>query len=103
MQLYYTDAKKYKEPTPSGKWRKLKYDIRELRLRPGKLTKWYLEQEQEAERTRTMHSNAQKKEKLDNATQEWRNYKNKLGEALQKICPLSKKRQTRKNQNGSRN
>ena len=69
----------------------LKYDIRELRIRPGQPTKWYQEQEQEAERTRALASNAQQQETLGNAPQEWLNYKNMLGEALRKIYPLSKK------------
>ena len=41
-----------------------------------------------------LQSNEQHQETFDNSTQEWFNYKNKLGEALQQIYSLSKK-QTR--------
>ena len=44
-QLYYNAAKKYKTPTPQDTGSELKYDIRELRIPPEKLTKWYQEQE----------------------------------------------------------
>ena len=48
MQRYYNAAKKYKTPTPPDTLGgELKYDIRELRLRPEKLAKWYQEQEQD--------------------------------------------------------
>ena len=47
MQLYYNASKPYKTPTPQDTGGELKYDIRELRLRPENLTKWYQEQEQE--------------------------------------------------------
>ena len=52
MQLYYNAAQKYKISTPSDTGKMLKYDIRELRIRPGKLTQWYQEQEQAASRTK---------------------------------------------------
>ena len=45
MQLYYNAAKKYKTPTPPDDGRVIKYDLRELRLRPEKRAKGYQEQE----------------------------------------------------------
>ena len=46
----------------------LKYDMRELRLRPENIPKRYQEQEQEADRTKKLQSNEQQQEKFDNAT-----------------------------------
>ena len=65
MQLYYNAAKKYKTPTPPNTGIALKYDIRELRLRPEKLTKWYQEQEEENKR-----KNMQKMRQKTNQTRQ---------------------------------
>ena len=86
-QLYYNDAKKYKKPAPSDTGAILKYDIRELRRRPEKLTKWH--QEQETEVTQAQQDK-EKRQKPDNATQEWRRYQGELGKALRKIYSLKK-------------
>ena len=93
MQLYYNASKIYRTPTPADKGQLLKCDIRELRIRPGKLTNRYQEQEQEAARPKTLQCD-EKQGKFDNATHDWLNYKEKLGEALPQIYPLRKK-QTR--------
>ena len=47
MHIYYNSAKKYKQPIPADTGTRLKYDIRELRLRPERMTKLFQEQEQE--------------------------------------------------------
>ena len=62
-------------------WKRLKYDIEELRLRPGKLTKAFQDQKQEeAKEQETTHD-----------WEEWGNYQKTLGELLAKTYPLSKK------------
>ena len=91
MQLYYNTAKKYKTPTPKDTGGDLQYDIRELRLRPEKLTNWYQEEERESAKAKESNKESHHRENTDNATQEWHNYKNKLGEALTRIYPISKK------------
>ena len=45
---YYNAAKKYNHPIPADARTRLKYYIRELRLRPQRLTKGFQEQEQES-------------------------------------------------------
>ena len=45
MQLYYIRFNIYKTPIPMGTGGILKYDLQELRLRPGKLTKFYQDPE----------------------------------------------------------
>ena len=47
MQLYYIESAKYKVPSPAETGATLKYDIQELRLKPGKLTKRYEDREAE--------------------------------------------------------
>ena len=55
MQLYNAD-KKYKKPIPSDTGTRLKYDIKEIRLHPGKLAKAFQEYEQETdEQQETQH------------------------------------------------
>ena len=39
MKRYYNTAKKYKQPIPADTGTRLKCDIKELRIHPGKLTK----------------------------------------------------------------
>ena len=39
MQIYYNAAQKYKGTIPDETGAKLKYDIREIRIGPGRLTK----------------------------------------------------------------
>ena len=68
----------------------LKYGIREIRLRPGKLAKRYRDQDQEKEAAKEKQSNAHR-QTSGNATQEWASYKNILGEAMRQIYPLSNK------------
>ena len=50
MQIYNA-AKKYKHPIPAETGARLKYDIKELRLRPEKLTKSYHAQEEKETKT----------------------------------------------------
>ena len=69
----------------------LKYHVRELRIHPEKLTKWHQEQEQEAAKANALNKETQKQEKIDNATHEWLNYKNKLGAAITQIYPRRNK------------
>ena len=54
MQLYYNAAEKYKQPIPAETGARLKYDIKELRLRPEKVAQSYqkLELERETENPR---------------------------------------------------
>ena len=59
MRLYCDASGKYETPNPSNTGEMLKYDIRELRIRLGKLTKWYQEQEQGATRTKTLRISEQ--------------------------------------------
>ena len=84
-QLRYNASTKYKTPTPQDTGWELKYDILELRLHPEKLAKWYQEQEHEAEKAKESNKETQQQGQTDNATQEWLNYKNKLGAALKQI------------------
>ena len=58
----YTTMQKIQDANSIGHRGALKYDIRELRLHPDKLTIRYQEQKQEAARTRALASNAQKQE-----------------------------------------
>ena len=48
-KLYYNAAEKYKHPIPAVTGARLKYEIKELRVRPEKLTESYQEQEQAKE------------------------------------------------------
>ena len=81
MRLYYNAAKKYKKPIPADTGARLKYDIKELRLHPEKLTKAFQEQEQEAkEQQETKHD-----------WEEWGYYQKTLGKLLEKTYTLSKK------------
>ena len=64
-QLFYNAAKKYKTPTPPGTGGERKYDIRELRIRPENLTKWYKEQEGENEKGETGREHDQEQTKQD--------------------------------------
>ena len=75
-------------PTPSETGAKLKYDIRELRLRPERITKWYkgLEDEEYAQQEK---GNQKKKE---NDAQDWALYETQIGEAPQQLYPLRKKK-----------
>ena len=65
IQRYYNAAKKYKTPTPPGTGGERKYDIRELRIRPENLTKWYKEQEGENEKGETGREHDQEQTKQD--------------------------------------
>ena len=76
MTLYYNAAKKYKTPTLQDTGGDLN-DIRELRLRPEKLAIWYQEPENEETKARG-EKEIHQQEKINNETQEWINYKNKL-------------------------
>ena len=76
-QLYYNAAEKYKHPIPADTGTRLKYDIRELRLRPERLTKAFQEQEQEA--------------KTPQEAKNGRNIKKTLGKLPEKTYPRSKK------------
>ena len=53
--------------------------------------KWYQEKEHEEAKAMDTNKEIQKQENTNNETQEWLNYKNKLGAALTQIYPLSKK------------
>ena len=45
MQLYYSAAKKYKKPIPTETGEKLRYDVKELREHPERLTSAFHEYE----------------------------------------------------------
>ena len=71
MHLYYNPAKKYKKPIPPETGARLKYDIKELRLRPEKLTEEYQEQEQD-KKTKTLQD-------ARRGWGEWEDYQKTLG------------------------
>ena len=80
MQLYYNAAKGYKIPSPSETVGRLKYDTRELRLRPEGLTKWYQDRGEEATERQRKGNNAQA----------WPLYREQLGKTLDQIYPIRK-------------
>ena len=81
MQLYYNSAKKYKQPIPADAGLRLKYDIKEIRLHPEKLTRSFQEKEQEAKgEQETIHD-----------WEQWGDYQKSLGKQLEKPYPLRKK------------
>ena len=88
IQLYYNTEKKYITPTPSETGKKIKYDIPELRIRPEKLTKRHRYQE---EKDASAHQESRDPKGHGNTAPEWIRPKNKLGEEIQKVYPLSKK------------
>ena len=90
MQLYYSAAKKYKTPTPTDTEKTLRYDIRELRLRPAKPTNWHQDQDQETVETKAQQGKAQQ-QKSDNTAQEWMRCQGQLGKSTHQLYPLSKK------------
>ena len=49
IRIYYNTAEKYKQPTQAETGSRLKYDIKELRIHPGKLTQPYQKLGQESE------------------------------------------------------
>ena len=80
MRRYYNSAKKYKNPTPTQRGRRVKYDIQELCLLPGNLAQWY--QEREKEETKEPNGGSYAKE--------WEDYQEQLGKAMDQIRPLRK-------------
>ena len=81
MQLYYNASKKYKNPIPAETGRNLKYDVKDLRKHPEKLTEAYQKQQQEIGRT----------EQPGHNWREWEEYQMALGKLLFKTYPLKKK------------
>ena len=81
MKLYYNAAKKYKKPIPTETGKNLKYDIKELRENPEKLTKAY----QEHEKQNSSHN------QQEHDWAEWEIYQGKLGKLLEETYPLKKK------------
>ena len=81
MQLYYTAAKKYKKPIPADNGARLKYDIKELRPHPEKLTKSLQEHQQETN----------ERQEIKHDWGEWEGYQKTLGGLLEKTYPLRKK------------
>ena len=80
-KLYYNAAKKYKKPIPAETGRNLKYDIKDLRKRPEKLTQSYQEQQKGEDRTQQPNH-------------DWRErgeYQQTLGKLLVKTYPLKRK------------
>lgn len=57
IHLYYDAAKKYNRPIQSETGARLKYDIKELRLHPGKLTQWAQEQKKGKKRMENRMNN----------------------------------------------
>ena len=89
-QLCYNAAEKYTKPIPADTGVRLKYDIKELRLHPGKLTTSLQEQEQEAK----------KQQVPTHGWEGWEDYQKTLGKLLEKRTHSAKKRRWRKNPNG---
>lgn len=81
MQLYYNAAKKYKKPIPTETGKNLKYDVKELRENPAKLTTAYEKHEKQ--------NTSQNQQKHD--WTEWESYQTNLGKLLEETYPLKKK------------
>ena len=67
MQLYYSAAKNYKKPITSETGARLRYDIQELRIRPGNMTKWYKDREKV-----TTEQEKKRRTRLDILQRKWR-------------------------------
>ena len=72
---------------PAETCNRLKYDIREILLRPGRWPKWYQGRDKAATEQR---AKGKQKEK-ENDKQEWILYKTQQGKALRQLYPLSEK------------
>ena len=90
MQLYYTAAKKYKKPIPADNGARLKYDIKELRLHPEKLTKSFQEHQQESN----------ERQEIKHEWGDWEDYQETVGKLLGKHIHSAKRRQWQKNLTG---
>ena len=90
MQLYYNTSKNYKKPIPTETGKNLKYDVKELRENPEKLTKAYGEHEKQ--------NTSQNQQEHDWA--EWETYQTKLGKLLEETYPLKRKTLKLLNQHG---
>ena len=86
MKLYNNAAKKYKQPIPAETGARLQYDIKELRLRPEKISQSYQEQGQERETKISQEARR--------GWEEWEDYQKTLGGLLGKTYPLRKKSTT---------
>ena len=91
MQLYYNNAKKYKQ-IPSETGARLKYAIEELCIRPEKLSHPYKKRAQERETAGRQGSHQERTE--------WEDYQATLGKMVGKHIHSAKKQLSRKNQNG---
>merc|ERR1712112_460451 len=81
LQLYYSAAKKYKKPIPTETGTQIKYDLKELREYPEKLTEEYREYtEREAEGLGEKHN-----------WREWKEYNQTLRKLLVQTYPLKEK------------
>ena len=90
MQLYYNAVKKYKKADTCRNWQRLKYDIRELRPLPGKLTKAFSRSTRSGKEQETTHG-----------WKEWGNYQREhSGNYWSKHIHAVKWKQSPRNQNG---
>ena len=96
-------SKEIKTPTPSDTGEELRYDIRDLRLHPEKLTTWYQEQEQEAARTRTPQRNAHQHGKQTTQHKNGSTTRTNEAHRCNKYIHSESNRRTRKNLNGLQN
>ena len=90
MQHYYNAAEKYKKHIPAATGTRLKYDIKELRLRPKKLTKSFQELQQETI----------EQQEIRHDWEDWEGYQKTLGGLLEKHIQSAKRRQCQKSQTG---
>ena len=85
MQRYYNAKDRCEVPISADTGAKLKYEIQGIRLRPERLTKW-----NQCRLDGESAKQAEDKKKKESDIQDWTLYKTQLGEAQQKLYPLSK-------------
>ena len=92
MHIYYNASEKYKQPIPAETGARLKYDIKGLRLHPKKLSighQAHVEDKETKELQEQQHEWG-----------EWNSYNGAIGGMIEKYTHSTKKRQSRRNQNG---
>ena len=89
-QLYYNAEKTRKVPIAAETGAQLKYDIREPRIRPERLTKWHQCREDEA----LAQQDGDRQRKKETDIQDWTLRQTQLGDAIHRVYPLSKKQTT---------
>ena len=77
-------SKKYKKPIPTETGKNLKYDVKELRENPEKLTQAYQKYD---EQKGTQHQDNNQEHEWKN----WETYQKRLGKLLEEAYPLKKK------------